>query len=447
MAMLQAGAARVVITPPLGVPLAGYFMAEGRKETAREVHDDLYARALVLHDGKSTLAIVTADLIALGDEELAMVREEVQRKAGIAPADLMLACTHTHSGPVVHPFPPSEIVPGQADADYFRLLPRLIASAVAMAAGRLRPARIGAGKGSSSININRREKLPDGSLRGLPYLGRNPDGIHDRELGVLRVDDALSGKPLAVLLSYACHPVVLGPNSEISADYVGYTLNFLERSLGAGALALFANGAQGDMNPIIHPGSFADAERLGLTLGAEALQVTLCTQTAEDVRLATATRRVELPLNPASTPERQRAYISFLQQEHARFTRESDALRAWDIEMRLDVATYRLYHREQLRHTYMAAEVSAFGIHAQGAGIGLVAEPAELFCEYGMQARKSSPFSNTLVLGLANGFIGYVPTPDVYTEGGYESEATNVAPQAGELLCQAMIDVLQAVAG
>ena len=149
MATFQAGAARVVITPPIGVPLSGYFVAEGHTETAREVHDDLFARALVLSDGDTTVAIVTADLIALGDEELAMVRGEVQQKASIAPEYLILACTHTHSGPIVHPFPPVEIVPGQADEAYFRLLPRLIGSAVAMAARRMCPARIGEGRGGS----------------------------------------------------------------------------------------------------------------------------------------------------------------------------------------------------------------------------------------------------------------------------------------------------------
>lgn len=446
MATLQAGAARVVITPPIGVPLSGYFVAEGRKETAREVHDDLYARALVLRAGENTVAVVTTDLIALGDEELAMVRAEVQQKAGIAPEHLILACTHTHSGPIVHPFPPSEIVPGQADEAYFHLLPRLIGSAVAMAKRRLRPARIGAGKGASYININRREKLPDGTLRGLPFLGRNPDGIHDREVGVLRVDDAQSGKALAVLLSYACHPVVLGPNLEISADYVGYTVNFLEENLGSGTVALFANGAQGDMNAIVHPGTHEDAQRLGITLGAEALKVALSTETHPDASIATGTRRVELPLNPASAPEQQRAYIHFLQQEHARFTREGDTRRAWDIEMRLDVANYRLYNRERMRHPFMPAEITAFGIQGDNVSIGLVSEPAELFCEYGIKARQQSPFATTLVLGLANGFISYVPTPNVYTEGGYESEATQVAPGAGEQLCQTMIDALNAVA-
>lgn len=442
MSTFQAGAARVVITPPIGVPLSGYFMAEGRRETAREVHDDLYARALVLHDGERAVAIVTTDLIALGDEELSMVRREVQQKAGIAPEHLMLACTHTHSGPIVHPFPPTEIVPGQADEDYFHLLPRLVGSAVAMAVHRLRPARVGAGGGASYININRREKLPDGTLRGLPFLGRNPDGIHDREVGVLRVDDAESGKPLSVLLSYACHPVVLGPNLEISADFVGYTVNFLEENLGPGAVALFANGAQGDMNAIVHPGTHADAQRLGITLGAEALKVALSTETRPSACITASTRCVELPLNPASTPEQQRSSIRFLQQEHARFTREGDARRAWDIEMRLDVAHYRLYNREHMRHPFMPAEVSAFGIKGDGVSVGLVSEPAELFCAYGIKARQYSPFATTLVLGLANGFIGYVPTPEVYTEGGYESEATQVAPEAGEQLCQTMVDTL-----
>jgi hypothetical protein len=315
-----------------------------------------------------------------------------------------------------------------------------------MAVRRQRPARVGAGSGSCHININRREILQDGTLRGLPFLGRNPNGIADREVGVLRVDDAESGKPLAVLLSYACHPVVLGPNLEISADYVGFAVNFVEQTLGTGTVVLFANGAQGDMNSIVHPGTYADAERLGVTLGAEVVKVALSTETYENAEIRTATNRTELPLNPASAPERQREYIRFLEQEHQRFAVEGDAVRAWDIEMRLAVAGYRLFNREQMTHSYMPAEVTAFGLAGDGVSVGLVSEPAELFCEYGMRAREQSPFTTTLVLGLANGFIGYVPTPNVYTEGGYECEATNVAPGAGDLLCQTMIDALNAVA-
>lgn len=445
MATLQAGAARVVITPPVGVPLSGYFAAEGRKQTAREVHDDLYARALVLNDGERSVAIVTTDLIGLDDEEVGAVRAIVEREAAITPQNLIVACTHTHSGPIVHPFPPGDLVPGQADEDYFRLLPRLIASAVLMAQRRQRPARVGAASGTCFININRREILPDGTLRGLPFLGRNPEGITDREVGVLRVDDAATGEPLAVLLSYACHPVVLGPNVEISADYVGYAVNFIEHALGGNAVALFANGAQGDMNSMVHPGTYADAERLGTILGAEAIQVALNTQTHAEVCIQTATRRAELPLNPAASPERQREYIRFLEEEHRRFVTESDERRAWDIEMRLAVARYRLHNREHLEHLYMPAEVTAFGLQGEGVSVGLVSEPAELFCTYGMQARAQSPFATTLVLGLANGFIGYVPTPNVYAEGGYECEATQVAPEAGEQLCQTMIDALHAV--
>ncbi len=445
MTTLEAGAARVVITPPVGVPLSGYFAAEGRKETAREIHDDLYARALVLNDGKRSVAIVTTDLIGLDDEEVGAVRAIVERETEIAPQHLIVACTHTHSGPIVHPFPPGDLVPGQADENYFRLLPRLIASAVIMAQRRQRPARLGAGSGTCFININRREILPDGTLRGLPFLGRNPEGITDREVGVLRVDDATTGEPLAILLSYACHPVVLGPNLEISADYVGYAVNFIESALGGNVVALFANGAQGDMNSIVHPGTFADAQRLGTILGAETVQVALSTQTHAGVRIQVATRRTELPLNPAAAPERQREYIRLLEEEHRRFVTEGDEQRAWDIEMRLAVARYRLHNREHLEQPCMPAEVTAFGLRSEGVSAGLVSEPAELFCAYGMQARAHSPFTTTLVLGLANGFIGYVPTPNVYTEGGYECEATQVAPEAGEQLCQTMIDALHAV--
>ncbi len=256
------------------------------------------------------------------------------------------------------------------------------------------------------------------------------------------MDDATTGNPLAILLSYACHPVVLGPNVEISADYVGYTVSFLERMLGADTVALFANGAQGNMNSIVHPGTYTDAERLGITLGAEALKVALNTGTHGDIEIAAATHRVELPLNPAAEPEAQRQYIRFLQEELQRFRREGESRKAWDREMRLAVAGYRLYNRKHLKFPFMPAEVTAFSLTGDGVNIGLVSEPAELFCEYGMQARTQSPFATTLVLGLANGFIGYVPTPNVYSEGGYECEATQVGQQAGDQLCQTMIDAL-----
>jgi hypothetical protein len=246
-----------------------------------------------------------------------------------------------------------------------------------------------------------------------------------------------------VLLSYACHPVVLGPNLSISADYVGYTCGMLERSLGHGALVLFANGAQGDMNAIVHPGSFDDAERLGTVLGAEALRVALSLSLQREGRLVSAASFHELPLNPASDPERQRGYMAALRGEQVRAKEAGDGQRIWDIDMRLAVAEYRLYAREHLETPYLGAEITAFGILGPELRIGLISEPAELFCSYGMRARAESPFATTLVLGLANGMIGYVPTPEVYTEGGYECEATNVAPEAGEQLCQAMIETLR----
>jgi neutral ceramidase len=443
MERLQAGAARVVITPPVGVPLAGYFAAEGRRETAQEIHDDLYARALVLDDGHERVALVTVDLIGLGSDVLAEVRALVAREAGIAPDRLMLACTHTHSGPVPHAFPPSDLLPGQPDAAYLQLLPRLIASAVLLAARRRRAARLGAGRGRCAININRREFLPDGTLRGLPFLGKNPQGVTDREVAVLRVDEAESGRPLALLVNYACHPVVLGPNLAISADFPGYTLSFLEGAFGGGTVALFANGAQGDQNPLIHPGSDADAQRLGTILGAEALRVALEIETRAPLRLSIATLHGELPLNPASEPARQRAFIEQLQAEYARFKAAGDEERAWDREMRLAVAAYRLLTREQLPQPFLPAEVMAWGLQGDGVSVGLVSEPAELFCAYGLQVRERSPFATTLIVGLANGFIGYVPTPEVYREGGYECEATNVAPEAGALLAKQMEEALR----
>ncbi|MBC7812104.1 MAG: neutral/alkaline non-lysosomal ceramidase N-terminal domain-containing protein, partial [Burkholderiales bacterium] len=216
---LKAGVGRSKITPKIGAELIGYV---NRPSTG--VHDDLHARALVLDDGKTALALVSVELLWLQDSIIADIREAVAESCDLKPEQIFIWTTHTHSGPAPH----------HAD-DWTTPLHELIADAVVVAYEARQPAKLGVGFGQLyGYSINRR------------WLNRPIDP----SVAVIRVDSA-DGKRLAVVGNYACHAVVMGYDSLlISGDWPGYSSRHLETFLGNGAVAMFGQGGAGDINPL-----------------------------------------------------------------------------------------------------------------------------------------------------------------------------------------------------
>ena len=414
MAELRAGVGRASLTPAIGASLVGF---SGRASGCTSVHDDLYVTALVLDCSGEKIAVVSCDLLAVHPDIVAQVRELVRSSTGI-PADCTaVCCSHTHSGPPgyaterVHPI----------DRAYAAYLPYMLAGAVRRAHSNLAPALIGHGAATASIGINRREVVGEGRT----ILGANPDGPVDPEVGVLRVDSR-DGVPLATLLNYACHPVVLGPASTVvSADFVGRTREVVEAETGAPML--FLQGACGDINPL--GGVTNDYENciaLGTVLGMEAVRVhRAITPRQGDVRLATNTFDLELPLRP------------FPRQEAAP-TLSAELQDVRDREFSWVVPTGETGPR-------MEVQTLAIG------DLGLAMVAAEPFAETGIAVKSNSPWARTFFVGYANGCIGYVPTADAYPNGGYEVNEAHllyglpapVAPQAEQMLVQACTNALR----
>ena len=207
---LRAGVARVTVTPPIRIAMIGFA---GRGPAAG-IHDDLTATALVLEGspahaggsaagaGVSRLAIIACDLLFLRPEEVYAVREAVGRLTDVPPDHVVIACSHTHYGPLTEPGR-EERTP-QVES-YLANLVHLLAGAVAMARATAVPCRLGYGQGEVRIGINRRERTADGRI----ILGQNPSGPVDPRVAVLRID-GVDGRPQAAILNYACHPVSLG---------------------------------------------------------------------------------------------------------------------------------------------------------------------------------------------------------------------------------------------
>ena len=264
---LRVGVARADITPPIGSRMYGYS-ARGTNVSAG-VHDPLFARAIVLDDGSTRLALVSLDLGTFTHESRTNVKAVVREKTGIE--NVLCMASHTHSAPWPAPDFPT------AEDPWIRAAERKIAGAIVEAAANTVPARLGIGWGEVREGHNRRRVREDGTVEMLwENRERVPTHPVDYKLAVIRVEGR-DGRPLATLVNFACHPVVLGPeNLLISADYPGVLARLVDAEIGG--QTMFLQGAAGDINPFWDKtppdeGAFEQREKMGAALAAEAIRV------------------------------------------------------------------------------------------------------------------------------------------------------------------------------
>src|SRR6266542_111998 len=157
---MQVGTAAVDITPPVGSFVKGQF----QDRFAQLVHDPLYARAMVLDDGATTVALVACDLAVLANDTVAAIRSLVAAQSDLRPENVMVTATHTHTGPAM-----IEGLARPADTEYVSLVARDVAGVIAAASRAKRPATLGVGSGwEPSASHNRRWVMSDGTSRTHP---------------------------------------------------------------------------------------------------------------------------------------------------------------------------------------------------------------------------------------------------------------------------------------
>jgi len=437
-----AGAAEVVITPPVGTHLDGYG---ARNSGSTGVHDDLHARALVLDDGATRVALVSCDLIGIDRRLAARVRELASNATGIPAANMLIAATHTHAGPAG--------LRANLDASLTDTMSRLIAGAIDAASRRMQPAVLKAGQGSvDSVSQNRRDPSgpADDALRVLLFDAPNPrDGA------------------VASIVNFACHPTVLfHTNMEMSADYPGHALNTVRKLVGD-APSLFFNGACGDVNPAWIAQDHQEAERVGSIVGAEAarrLQELRPLGSRQKVwnirwdeltdkpvqgdliepRLRVASRNVALRLRQLAPPESYDARLADLERQRA-------MLDPGDIETRrrvMEQITQLGGERgvaSRLRPGgphYLHPEIQAISF---GAGCAMLALPGEFFVETGRQIQAAAGLPHLFIACYANHHVFYVVPRHEFGRGGYEPGVAMLDEDAEEIVRDAAIDLLRAV--
>jgi hypothetical protein len=427
--MLTAGIAKVCISPSPGAPLAGFAARQG---VATGIHDDLFARALVLANEQTAIVFVSVEVLALPQPFVERVRAAITARTGIRPDAVMIAATHTHAGPVTITtfFNPGESV----DTAYMDRLAEAIVESVAAAWRERFPARAGVGVGRvTGIGVNRRtpDKMPV-----------------DEEIGVIKVVDAADpeGGTRAVLMNHSCHPTVLGPdNLLVTGDFPAFAIERVEAALGAGGFAIFTNGTQGNISVghsselsaigVITPGrTFERAAELGGRLAEAALAVLPEIETAAEPRLGALSIPLNLPLKRLPSLAEAAEALGAAESHLAKLS--DDSASPEEVNRAKSALLYA-----SITHFY-AKETSALNgrlpVELQGLRIGdavFIAVPAEVFVEIGLQIKQRAA-QPIFIVGIANGYIGYLTTEAAHAAGGYEVVSSKVAPGAEKALIE-----------
>ena len=410
----QVGAAHTNITPTLGAHMQGSFS----DRVADDVADELYARAIVMTDGDTAMAIVVCDIVGAYKDDLAVATYRASELTGIPQENILISCTHTHYGPntlaLAHlPY----------EKEYTAWAMQKIGDVVRLAWNRLQPAVFGHASGSCPEEThNRRWHMRDGSVRMNPGY-QNPDlvrpaGPTDPEVGVAVFLDA-SHHPIAVLGNYSLHYVSSGAGTAISANYFGAFSRAMQRMAGADIVAIMANGCCGDVNncdftrpapAMPHP--HYQEERVGNIIASRAYAAWQQIRDFSDSpTLAAAAGTVDFQRREPDAEALATARVDVERREELGL-----------IEWVYALETSRVADLPLIRET----PVMAFRI----GDLGIAAMPGEMFVDYGLQIKAQSPFARTMVIELANDYIGYCPTDQALEEGGYETRLSTWAMAA-----------------
>jgi len=391
----KAGLARVKITPEQPLFMAGYA---SRNKPFESIHDDLYAKALVLDDGSGArAAIITTDLIGFRGADAQPLRQAIAEKAGIKPTAIIINSSHTHTGPALSRSDLSAEGRDHTERTlaYLKQLQDKIVALVDEAASSMQPAKLSWGVGVVHFVMNRREFTVD---RGV-ILGVNPRGLADRSVPVLRIDDA-DGKLRGLVFGTACHNTTLGGNHyEISGDYAGHAQRLIEEQ-HPGATALFMQGCAGDANPYPR-GSHELAEQHGTELATEVTRILATKLAAVRGPLHTAWTEVALPLAPPPSREE--------------LTRQAAGKSGPAVSAQRMLA--RLDNGEKLDTEY-TCPVSVWQF---GEDLTLVSLSGEVVVDYVKMIEDALGPNRLWVSAYNHDVFGYLPSARVLREGGYET--------------------------
>ena len=432
--LLKAGFSRVDITPMMGMAIEGYYV----DRFADGVLDPLEANALALSCGENKAVLLSLDNCGIPTALQKQYKAAIAKATGLKSAEIYISCTHTHTGPFLR-LPHAD----ELEEKYSDFVESRLCDAANMALNDLRDARMGFGIGQApNIAFVRRFRMKDGSVETNPGVD-NPDilaplGDVDERVSVLRFDR--EGDSL-VLVQFADHPDVVG-GCKISADWPGFTRRTVEKVLD-NVKCVFFNGTQGDVNHVnVHPRGgylnnmfmdFDDVARgydhsryMGRVVAGGVLQAFDKVEYVDVDCLKCLERTIHVPANlpkPEDLPEARR--INALHEAGR------------DAELPYTGMMLTTVVAEAARMLRLEHGPESFDMNLLGIAIGPVAMlgiPGEPFTGIGRGLKETEGWSLVIPTCCTNGYEGYFPMSDAYTEGGYEARSSRFAAGVAELM-------------
>jgi hypothetical protein len=392
---------------------------------AKGAHDPLHARCLVLDDGKTRLAVCVVDACMVPREVTDEAKRLAEKATGIPAGHILISATHTHTAPTL-----AGVFQSDPNEEYVKQLPGLIAEGIHQASENLEPARIGWGFAENSRQVFNRRWHRQHALMPRDPFGRTTDKVQMnpgyQATGLVKpagpVDPAVwvvsvqstKGRPIALLANYSLHYV--GGVEPLSADYFGAFAERIKGMLEAKDsklpfVGILSNGTSGDINNINfggpapkRQGHYEQIRVVANDVAETALEAYRKIAHRDWVSLDAAVREIELGVRLPDEKDIERA-------KEVLAKAKGRALRGLE----------EVYARETVLLAKYPPKVKVVLQALRIGELGICAIPCEVFVEIGLELRKKSRLKSTFTIELANGYNGYLPTPQQHELGGYET--------------------------
>ena len=435
---MKAGFAKIDITPPLGAILCGYY----HPRYADHVIEPLYATALAFSDRENTVLAISLDLLKMMQQDADVIRARIAEHVGVPFEAVFLACTHTHTGPVISEDP--GFFP--RDPEYYRVFTEKVCRAAAEAITDMKEAVASIARSDvEGITFVRRFRMKDGTSETNPEYGDerilHPIGEADKSVQLVKLQRP--GAPDIAIVNYGNHPDVLG-RTGICPDFPCFLRDTLEAALqkeadGKGVRVAFFTGAQGDISPADRINGTRcvgpDMSRhLGRTLAGAVLGMYTFARPVASDRVFYKQNVAHAAVAKGTPEELKIAYE--LQQRYL----DQDNPWKWDFEgYPFDVAVARKFIRLEHREPVIPLNIVCVGF----GDVVFVGLPGEPFCQIGRKIKEGSPFAMTMPCCNANGSEGYFPVDEALTEGGYEADSALFLPGVAPELVKVSLETLK----
>lgn len=449
----EVGAAVSDITPPVGFVRYGY-----PAEASTGIKDPLLAKALVFMQGDTQGALLVCDLLGIPRDLSRIVREQASAKTGIPFGNISISATHTHTSPgLTDAFREFAVrysagkLTGEDRSGYFFRLVEGMTEAIVGAFQSRQATEIISGKGyAPGIAFNRRYLMTDGRVRFNPGRANprivRPAGPADPSVPFIFFKHTGESGYKAVLTSFSSHYVRGG--TEFSADYPYYLSERYRQLFGSRLISVFGTGACGNVNTVDVQGPADDPEEKVQAVGTALADAVIAAMPMAEKRppdLGIASRVIYLPLQDYTDEELQwskEGKEPLYPERDFLVERRRMKISLWGVQppleqLRKHEAVVPAVPGDPWR---LPLEIQVFRLDNETA---VVTMPGELFVEFGLDLKSRSPFSNTILIELANADIAYIPTLQAFEEGDYEPVNSRLTPGSGEIMVEKALEMLR----